>query len=73
MAAALAYDAALVIGRAVQRGGSTRALLREGLEGTGNGSPSVQGALGLIAFRYNHDIRGRTVSVTLARGGTAAE
>jgi hypothetical protein len=33
----------------------------------------VQGALGLIAFRYNHDIRGRTVSVTLARGGTAAE
>jgi branched-chain amino acid transport system substrate-binding protein len=73
MTAALAYDAALVIGRAVQRGGSTRALLREGLEGTGNGSPSVQGALGLIAFRYNHDIRGRTVSVTLARGGTAAE
>jgi branched-chain amino acid transport system substrate-binding protein len=73
MVAALAYDAALVIGRAVQRGGNTRALLREGLEGTGNGAPSVQGALGLIAFRYNHDIRGRTVSVTRARGGTATE
>jgi branched-chain amino acid transport system substrate-binding protein len=73
MAAALAYDAALVIGRAVQRGGGTRPQLREALEGTGNGAPSVQGALGLIAFRYNHDIRGRTVSVTQARGGAPAE
>lgn len=73
MAAALAYDAALVIGRAVRRGGDTRPALREALEGTGNGAPSVQGALGLIAFRYNHDIRGRTVSVTLARGGAPGE
>jgi branched-chain amino acid transport system substrate-binding protein len=70
--AALAYDAALVIGRGVQRGGTSRALLRDALEGTGNGAPSVQGALGLIAFRYNHDIRGRTVAVAMARGAAGA-
>lgn len=59
----LAYDAAIVLGRSVQRGAGTRALLRDALERTGNGAPSVQGALGLIAFRYDHDIRGRTVAV----------
>ncbi|MBU6367611.1 MAG: ABC transporter substrate-binding protein [Gemmatimonadetes bacterium] len=61
---ALAYDATLVLGSSVRRGGDTRARLRDLLEQTGNGAPSVQGATGLVAFRQDHDIRGRAVAVT---------
>jgi branched-chain amino acid transport system substrate-binding protein len=63
LTAALAYDAALTLGTAARRGGTARATLRDALERAGNGAPSVRGALGLVAFRPDHDIRGRTVAV----------
>lgn len=63
MFAALSYDAAIVMGRTIVSGARTRASLRLALEKIGNGSPSVDGVGGRIAFERNHDIKGRSVVV----------
>ena len=68
MFAALAYDAAMVIGRTVAAGARTRAALRLALSRIGNGAPSVDGVAGRIAFEEDHDIKGRTVVVTRIPG-----
>ncbi|AMW04110.1 ABC transporter substrate-binding protein [Gemmatimonas phototrophica] len=68
MFAALAYDAAIVVGRTVANGVRTRAALRLALEQVGNGAPSVDGVVGRIAFEKNHDIKGRTVVITRVPG-----
>jgi branched-chain amino acid transport system substrate-binding protein len=74
MFAALAYDAAIVIGRTVASGARSRTALRLALERVGNGAPSVDGVAGRIAFEKNHDIRGRSVVITrvdsVLRGGS---
>ena len=68
MFAALSYDAALSIGRAVQSGARTRPAIREALERFGrNGVPPIEGAGGRIAFNTKHDVMGRTVVVAFAR------
>lgn len=59
--AALSYDAALVVGRTILAGADSRASLRLALERIGNGSPSVDGVVGRIAFDSLHDIKGRKV------------
>ncbi|BAH37545.1 putative branched-chain amino acid-binding protein [Gemmatimonas aurantiaca T-27] len=70
--AALSYDAAIVIGRTVAGGANTRPALRMALEGIGNGTPSVDGVVGRIAFDQNHDIKGRPVLLTrVTRAGAA--
>jgi branched-chain amino acid transport system substrate-binding protein len=68
MFAALAYDAAIVVGRTVANGVRTRAALRLALEQVGNGAPSVDGVAGRIAFEKNHDIKGRTVVIARVPG-----
>ena len=70
MSAALAYDAALVIGRTMISGARSRAALRRALEEIGNGTPAVQGVAGPIAFARTHDILGRrVVLVPVVQGG----
>lgn len=63
MFAALAYDAAIVMGRTIISGARTRAALRLALEKIGNGAPSVDGVAGRIAFERNHDIKGRNIVI----------
>ena len=53
--AALAYDAALVIGRAVLAAGANRAAVRDWIEGVGAEHPGIAGATGRIAFNDKHD------------------
>ena len=53
--AALSYDAALVIGRAVLAAGARRAAVREWIEGIGTATPAIRGATGPIAFNQKHD------------------
>ena len=53
--AALSYDAALVIGRAVLAAGANRAAVRSWIEGVGTSTPPIRGATGPIAFNDKHD------------------
>jgi branched-chain amino acid transport system substrate-binding protein len=70
--AALAYDAALVVGRTALNGARSRTALRLALEQVGNQAPSVDGVGGRIAFDKNHDIKGRSVMVTRIPGDAMA-
>ncbi len=53
--AALAYDAAMLIGRAAVEVGADRAKIRDYVESIGRQLPPVAGAAGPIAFDVNHD------------------
>ncbi len=53
--AALAYDAAMLIGRAATEVGGDRAKIRDYIESVGNGSPVMLGAAGPIKFDAKHD------------------
>jgi branched-chain amino acid transport system substrate-binding protein len=53
--AALAYDAAMLIGRAAIEVGPNRAKIRDYLESIGNSRPPYAGVAGPIAFDKNHD------------------
>lgn len=65
MFAAMSYDAALVIGRTVQRGARTRPAVRHALETLGTkANPAIEGVAGMLGFERNHDIAGRGVVVT---------
>jgi branched-chain amino acid transport system substrate-binding protein len=66
MFAALSYDAALAIGRAIQSGARTRAAVRSALEKI-DASAALDGAGGKIAFNSKHDVAGRSVVVSFAR------
>ncbi|HYW51244.1 MAG TPA: hypothetical protein VE861_11590, partial [Gemmatimonadaceae bacterium] len=68
MFAALSYDAALAIGKAVASGASTRVAVRDAVERFGGSTSSIDGAGGKIAFGKNHDAAGRTVVVTTIGG-----
>ena len=63
--AALAYDAAMVIGRAAQLVGPDRAKIRDHIESIGRpgGPPAMQGVSGPIAFDEKHDPINRPVVV----------
>jgi branched-chain amino acid transport system substrate-binding protein len=53
--AALAYDAALVIGRAVLAVGADRRRVRNWIDQVGRTLPAIRGATGTIAFDERHD------------------
>jgi branched-chain amino acid transport system substrate-binding protein len=61
--AALAYDAAMLIGRAAIEVGADRAKIRDYLESVGNGRPAYAGVAGPIAFDRNHDVVNKPVVV----------
>lgn len=65
MFAAMSYDAALAIGRSVQRGATSRNAVRLSLEKlSAKGAEAIDGVNGRIAFEKNHDIAGRSVVIT---------
>ncbi|MEO7454613.1 MAG: ABC transporter substrate-binding protein [Gemmatimonadaceae bacterium] len=61
--AALAYDAAMLIGRAALKVGPDRAKIRDYLESIGNGEPAYAGVAGPISFDKNHDAVNKPVVV----------
>lgn len=65
--AALAYDAATLIGRAVVEVGADRAKIRDFIEGVGRRTPAIPGVAGPIAFDEKHDAV--STSVVIARVG----
>jgi len=72
--AAMAYDATLLIGRAVLALGrdATRAAVRDYIEGVGTRSDSVRGVAGAIAFDARHDVVGRQVVIAEVPAARAA-
>ncbi len=65
--AALAYDAAMLIGRAAAEVGSDRAKIRDFIEGIGTRTPAIAGVAGPLAFDDKHDAMNK--SVVIARVG----
>jgi branched-chain amino acid transport system substrate-binding protein len=65
--AALAYDAAMLIGRGAVEVGPDRAEIRDYVESIGRERPTVAGAAGPITFDVNHDAVNK--SVVIARVG----
>jgi branched-chain amino acid transport system substrate-binding protein len=63
--AALAYDAAMLIGRAAIEVGPDRAKIRDYVESVGKsgGRPAMEGAAGRIAFDEKHDAMNKPVVV----------
>jgi branched-chain amino acid transport system substrate-binding protein len=61
--AALAYDAAMLIGRAARSVGADRRRVRDYIAGVGIARPPVQGATGPIAFDARHDVVGKPVVI----------
>ena len=63
--AALAYDAAMLIGRAAQQVGPDRAKIRDYIESVGRpgGPPAMLGVAGPIAFDAKHDAMNKPVVV----------
>jgi branched-chain amino acid transport system substrate-binding protein len=61
--AALAYDAAMLIGRAAVDVGADRAKIRDYVESVGRTRPAMAGAAGPIAFDANHDAVNKPVVI----------
>ena len=61
--AALAYDAAMLIGRGAVEVGADRAKIRDYVESIGRERPAVAGAAGPIAFDVNHDAVNKPVVI----------
>ena len=61
--AALSYDAAMLIGRAVLAAGANRAKVRDWLEEVGGKQPAFRGATGAIAFNDRHDVVNKPVVI----------
>ncbi|AHG89943.1 putative branched-chain amino acid-binding protein [Gemmatirosa kalamazoonensis] len=70
--AALAYDAALVIGRATLAVGRDRLRIRDWVAGVGSATPAIPGATGAIAFDRSHDARDRSVAIVTVAGSAPA-
>jgi branched-chain amino acid transport system substrate-binding protein len=66
--AALAYDAAMLIGRGAVEVGTDRRAIRDYIESIGKSRPAMIGAAGPIAFDDNHDAVDKPV--VIARVGT---
>jgi branched-chain amino acid transport system substrate-binding protein len=61
--AALAYDAAMLIGRGVLEVGPDRAKIRDYVESIGKARPAFQGAAGPVAFDDKHDAINKTIVI----------
>ncbi len=61
--AALAYDAAMLIGRAAVEVGANRAAIRDYVESIGQSRPAVAGVAGPIAFDEKHDAVNKPVVI----------
>lgn len=61
--AALAYDAAMLIGRGVVEVGADRARIRDYVESIGGDRPAMAGAAGPISFDANHDAVNKPVVI----------
>lgn len=61
--AALAYDAAMLIGRAAVEVGANRAAIRDYVESIGRSRPAVAGVAGPIAFDEKHDAVNKPVVI----------
>jgi branched-chain amino acid transport system substrate-binding protein len=61
--AALAYDAAMLIGHGVAEVGADRAKIRDYVESIGRDRPAMAGAAGSIAFDENHDAVNKPVVI----------
>ena len=61
--AALAYDAAMLIGRAVVEVGADRAKIRDYVESIGRERPAMAGVAGPLAFDTNHDAVNKPVVI----------
>lgn len=68
MFAALSYDATLAIGTTVLQGARTRKAVRDALEHM-TATAGIDGAGGRIAFSSQHDIVGRTTTITTVGRG----
>jgi branched-chain amino acid transport system substrate-binding protein len=68
--AAMAYDATMLIGRAVLAvgPGATRRAVRDHIEGVGTRTSPVEGVAGPISFDARHDVVGRHVSIAQVLG-----
>jgi len=71
--AALAYDATMLLARAIEQAGPSRSRIREWLAGLATTEPHA-GVTGPISFRQTGDVVGRGVVMTrLRRGAFAVE
>lgn len=61
--AALAYDAAMLIGRGAAEVGADRAKIRDYVESIGNGRAAMPGVAGPVAFDDNHDAVNKPVVI----------
>jgi len=66
--AALAYDATMLLARAIEQAGTSRSRVREWLAGLSGDTPHA-GATGAITFQPNGDVRGRGVVMTRIHRG----
>jgi branched-chain amino acid transport system substrate-binding protein len=66
--AALAYDATMLIGRAVMAVGPDRAKIRDFLEEVGSKRPAISGVTGSIAFDAKHDAIDKPVIIARVGG-----
>lgn len=67
--AALAYDAAMLIGRAAIVAGANRALVRDYIADVGTKRPAAAGVTGTIAFDSQHDVVDKTIVIARVGGG----
>ncbi|HEX9564271.1 MAG TPA: branched-chain amino acid ABC transporter substrate-binding protein [Gemmatimonadaceae bacterium] len=67
--AALAYDATMVLARAIEHGGASRARIREWLASLAGNQPHA-GVTGPISFHPSGDVIGRGVVMTRIRNGS---
>lgn len=67
--AALAYDATMVIGQAIERGGPNRKAVRDYLASMRE-SNGYRGITGQIAFQPTGDVLGKTMAMTRVRRGS---
>ena len=66
--AALAYDATMVVARAIERGGPNREAIRDALASTRDGN-AYQGVTGKIDFQPTGDVGGKTMAMTRVHRG----
>lgn len=67
--AALAYDATMVVARAIERGGGDRKAIRDYLASMGEAS-AYQGLTGSVAFQQTGDVVGKPMVMTRVRRGS---
>jgi branched-chain amino acid transport system substrate-binding protein len=64
-----AYDAVLLLARAVERAGAGRAAIRDYLAHVGQGRTQFEGVTGPIAFDAKGDVRGKSVVIGVVHDG----